>query len=77
MTATRQDTGQRCSIKASCLRGNVDCNSWYAGKAHGMLSVVGLPDDVIEGICKKAVGQGSAGGVCQIANFLFPQVCLE
>ncbi|KAL3150402.1 hypothetical protein ABBQ32_000240 [Trebouxia sp. C0010 RCD-2024] len=43
------------------------------GKPHGMLSVVGLTDDVLEGIIKKTLSQAPAGSVCQIANFLFPQ----
>ena len=41
-----------------------------------MLSIVGLTDDVLEGICKKALSQAPEGSVCQIANFLFPQVPL-
>lgn len=39
-----------------------------------MLSIVGLADDVIEGICENALSHAPAGSICQFANFLFPQV---
>merc|ERR1719382_1456356 len=37
-----------------------------------MLSVAGLPQEKVEELCREAV-QGSAGEVCQIANYLFPK----
>ena len=54
--------------------GQMDIVCCDLGKPHGMLSIVGLADDVIEGICAKALRQAPAGSICQIANFLFPQV---
>ncbi len=42
------------------------------GDPHGMLSVVGLGDDDLEGICKQ-VREQMPDKVCQIANYLFPQ----
>ena len=42
------------------------------GDPHGMLSVVGLGDSDLEGICKE-VREKMPGKVCQVANFLFPQ----
>lgn len=38
--------------------------------AHGMLSVVGLPDSALTQLCQEAA---SRGGVCEVANRLFPQ----
>lgn len=42
------------------------------GDPHGMLSVVGLGDSDLEGICKE-VREKMPGKVCQVANYLFPQ----
>ncbi|EFN56454.1 hypothetical protein CHLNCDRAFT_22513 [Chlorella variabilis] len=42
------------------------------GKPHGMLSVVGLGDADLEGVCA-AVRAARPDAVCQLANFLFPQ----
>jgi hypothetical protein len=39
-----------------------------------MLSVVGLGDDQLQGLCEQAVKSCGAGTVCVIANHLFPQV---
>ena len=44
------------------------------GRGHGMLSVVGLPDAELDGICAEARGKLPAGTVCQVANYLFPTV---
>jgi len=44
--------------------------------AHGMLSVVGLSDDVLRDIVRDARGEVGGGDdvvVCEITNFLFPQ----
>ena len=38
-----------------------------------MLSVVGLPDDKLDSICKEVLGASGTGTVCQMANYLFPQ----
>lgn len=43
-----------------------------AGRPHGMLSVIGLGDDVLEPLCAAAVARGLPDTVCQIANLLFP-----
>jgi [acyl-carrier-protein] S-malonyltransferase len=40
---------------------------------HGMLSVVGLADDVLQQVCDEARAKIGADCVCQIANYLFPQ----
>lgn len=42
-----------------------------------MLSIVGLQDQDIQDICKQALAEAPAGTICQMANFLFPQVCLQ
>ena len=42
------------------------------GKTHGMLSVIGLDDKTLEGVCAKARAAAGADAVCQIANYLFP-----
>jgi [acyl-carrier-protein] S-malonyltransferase len=44
------------------------------GRAHGMLSVVGLGDADIERLCEEARQQLGDDTVCQLANYLFPQV---
>lgn len=44
-----------------------------AGKPHGMLSVVGLSDTDLEGICSQVKQKLGKDTVCQIANYLFPQ----
>ena len=46
------------------------------GKPHGMLSVIGLSDADLDTICadvRKAMGPDC---ICQLANYLFPQVRL-
>ncbi|KAF6252240.1 hypothetical protein COO60DRAFT_1644206 [Scenedesmus sp. NREL 46B-D3] len=43
------------------------------GRAHGMLSVVGLGDGDVERLCEEACQQLGGGTVCQLANYLFPQ----
>jgi len=46
-----------------------------AGKPHGMLSIVGLPDSEILEICAEVTGgQQNPDFICQPANYLFPQV---
>ena len=41
-----------------------------------MLSIVGLEDRTIETLCREALEGSPAGTVCQLANYLFPQVCV-
>lgn len=43
------------------------------GEPHGMLSVVGLPDDKLAGICSDVLSRHEGKTVCQLANYLFPQ----
>ena len=45
------------------------------GKPHGMLSVIGLSDADLEGICISVREKLGPDTVCQLANYLFPQVC--
>jgi [acyl-carrier-protein] S-malonyltransferase len=44
------------------------------GRPHGMLSVVGLGDADLERLCDEARQQLGGDTVCQLANYLFPQV---
>eukprot|EP00873_Tetraselmis_striata_P035122 jgi/Tetstr1/455386/TSEL_042218.t1 len=43
------------------------------GDPHGMLSVVGLPDDKLAKLCSDEVAKQGESTVCQLANYLFPQ----
>ena len=45
-------------------------------RPHGMLSVVGLADEVLERLVAGAAAGGPPVTVCQVANYLFPQVRL-
>jgi [acyl-carrier-protein] S-malonyltransferase len=47
-----------------------------AGRPHGMLSIVGLTDDDIQQLCREVLYQlqERKDTICQLANFLFPQV---
>lgn len=70
------------AVECVCLqvvkaRGEAMADAARAGagiRAHGMLSVVGLPDATIEAIAAEAVAAGAPGTVCQLANYLFPTV---
>ena len=42
------------------------------GKPHGMLSIIGLSDAVLEEVCQKARVKIGGDTVCRIANYLFP-----
>lgn len=42
------------------------------GKAHGMLSVIGLSDDKLESVIAQARSVAGGDCVCQLANYLFP-----
>jgi [acyl-carrier-protein] S-malonyltransferase len=44
------------------------------GRPHGMLSVVGLGQPELEGLCREAVRKLGGGAVCVVANCLFPTV---
>ena len=45
------------------------------GKPHGMLSVIGLSDADLETICADVRKLMGPDCICQLANYLFPQVC--
>lgn len=42
------------------------------GKSHGMLSIIGLEDGVLDDICAKVRLKLGTDIVCQTANYLFP-----
>jgi [acyl-carrier-protein] S-malonyltransferase len=42
------------------------------GKAHGMLSIIGLDDATVDACCAKARAKLGGETVCQLANYLFP-----
>lgn len=44
------------------------------GRPHGMLSIIGLGDSELEAIVAQVHQQKGGDTVCQLANFLFPQV---
>ncbi len=41
--------------------------------SHGMLSVVGMGDTELDGLCAAAAAKAGPGAVCRVANYLFPQ----
>ena len=45
------------------------------GKPHGMLSVIGVSDEDLESICISVREKLGPDTICQLANYLFPQVC--
>ncbi|GLC48733.1 hypothetical protein PLESTB_000131000 [Pleodorina starrii] len=42
-------------------------------RPHGMLSVVGLPDEKLAAMAAETEAAGPPGSVCRLANYLFPQ----
>jgi hypothetical protein len=44
------------------------------GRRHGMLSVVGLSDELLEQLAARACQELGGGTMCQLANYLFPTV---
>ena len=56
------------------VRGEAMAAAAAQGKPHGMLSVIGVTDDDLTAICAEARARLGGDTVCQIANFLFPQV---
>ena len=46
------------------------------GQPHGMLSIIGLSDPDVDAICEDVRKRSSSDTVCQMANYLFPQVHL-
>jgi [acyl-carrier-protein] S-malonyltransferase len=59
------------ALKLVKLRGEAMQEAATIGK-QAMLSVAGLEKSVIEPLCKQAIAKEGAGGVCSIANSLFP-----
>lgn len=54
------------------LRGEAMQEAASVGK-QAMLSVVGLERNVVEKLCEESAKAEGAGGVCKVANFLFPK----
>ncbi|KAK9843971.1 hypothetical protein WJX81_000807 [Elliptochloris bilobata] len=54
------------------VRGAAMAAASATGRAHGMLTVIGLGDDVLEPLCVAALARTPQGTVCQVANLLFP-----
>merc|ERR1711920_196370 len=61
------------ALKIVEVRASSMAKAAETGKPHGMLSVVGLSDADLEGICKQVKQKLGKDTVCQIANYLFPQ----
>ena len=54
------------------VRGESMAAAAKMGKAHGMLSIIGLEDRVLDSICAKVRLKLGGEVVCQTANYLFP-----
>jgi len=67
-------TKMHCSQQVVKVRGEAMAAAAAQGKPHGMLSVIGVTDDDLTAICAEARAKLGGDTVCQIANFLFPQV---
>ena len=59
-------------LQAVKVRGESMAAAAKIGKAHGMLSIIGLEDGVLSDICAKVRLKLGSDVVCQTANFLFP-----
>ena len=70
-TAARK---QKCHAQVVKQRGESMAAAAKAGsRPHGMLSIIGLGDAALEGICEAARARtGGADTVCRLANYLFP-----
>ena len=62
----------RRNDQAVKVRGESMAAAAKLGKSHGMLSVIGLEDVVLDDICAKVRLKLETGIVCQTANYLFP-----
>ena len=75
VTSSRHDDLMpRCYAQVVKVRGEAMAAASAVGKPHGMLSVIGLTDDDLIAICADARAKLGGDAVCQIANYLFPQV---
>ena len=54
------------------VRGESMAAAAKMGTSHGMLSIIGLEDTVLEDICAKVRLKLGGDVVCQTANYLFP-----
>lgn len=64
-------------LRVVCTRAEAMAAAASVGEPHGMLSVVGLGDDVLGECVRRAAAEVppvAGGTVCQVANALFPQV---
>ncbi|BDA43424.1 Malonyl CoA-acyl carrier protein transacylase [Coccomyxa sp. Obi] len=59
-------------LKVVKRRGESMAAAAKQGKPHGMLSIIGLGDAVLEDVCAKARAKLGGDTVCRIANYLFP-----
>jgi [acyl-carrier-protein] S-malonyltransferase len=59
-------------LKLVKLRGEAMQEAAAVGK-QGMISIVGLEESVLNGLCEKAAKADGPNGVCKIANHLFPK----
>lgn len=57
------------------VRGESMANAARMGPPHGMLSIIGLNDADVEAVCKDVRTRLGPDTICQMANYLFPQVC--
>ena len=57
------------------VRGESMANAARMGPPHGMLSIIGLKDADVEAVCKDVRSRLGPDTICQMANYLFPQVC--
>ena len=66
-----------CFVQVVKARGEAMAAAAAQGQPHGMLSVIGVTDDDLTAICAEARAKLGGDTVCQIANFLFPQVTCQ
>merc|ERR1711865_143063 len=60
------------ALRLVMKRGQAMQEAASVGK-QAMLSVAGLDEDKLKGLCKEAQAAEGSSGVCQIANSLFPK----
>ncbi len=64
--------GMRTAAQVVKRRGESMAAAAKQSKPHGMLSIIGLGDAVLEDVCAKARAKLGGDTVCRIANYLFP-----
>ena len=65
---------EECWFQVVKVRGESMAAAARMGRPHGMVSIIGLSDADLETICKDVRNRLGADTICQLANFLFPQV---